>query len=100
MQFPGDYPMSPPFVRVVRPRFKFLTGEYALVDSSLYKPGLDKTKKIVSLISSPEPFGSLVKASSICPMSVHYVIFFSIIPFDDQIMHVLTFCQVPLMSCS
>ncbi|WAR12627.1 U2QL1-like protein [Mya arenaria] len=26
MQFPGDYPMSPPFVRVTRPRFKFLTG--------------------------------------------------------------------------
>ena len=26
MQFPGDYPMAPPFVRVIRPRFKFLTG--------------------------------------------------------------------------
>ncbi|XP_070574815.1 ubiquitin-conjugating enzyme E2 Q1-like [Ptychodera flava] len=26
MKFPKDYPMSPPFVRVLRPRFKFLTG--------------------------------------------------------------------------
>jgi ubiquitin-protein ligase len=24
--FPQDYPMSPPFVRVVKPRFEFLTG--------------------------------------------------------------------------
>ena len=26
MKFPKDYPMSPPFVRIIRPRFKFLTG--------------------------------------------------------------------------
>jgi len=26
MKFPKDYPMSPPFVRILRPRFKFLTG--------------------------------------------------------------------------
>ena len=26
MEFPPDYPMTPPFVRVLRPRFKFLTG--------------------------------------------------------------------------
>lgn len=26
MQFPGDYPYSPPFLRVVEPRFRFLTG--------------------------------------------------------------------------
>ena len=26
MKFPKDYPMNPPFVRVIRPRFKFLTG--------------------------------------------------------------------------
>lgn len=26
MQFPNDYPMAPPFVRVTKPRFKFLTG--------------------------------------------------------------------------
>jgi len=26
MSFPNEYPMKPPFVRVVRPRFKFLTG--------------------------------------------------------------------------
>ena len=27
MKFPKDYPMSPPFVRIVRPRFQFLTGK-------------------------------------------------------------------------
>ena len=27
MKFPKDYPMNPPFVRILRPRFKFLTGE-------------------------------------------------------------------------
>ena len=26
MKFPKDYPMCPPFVRIVRPRFQFLTG--------------------------------------------------------------------------
>lgn len=26
MKFPKDYPMNPPFVRVIRPRFQFLTG--------------------------------------------------------------------------
>ena len=26
MKFPKDYPMAPPFVRVIRPRFQFLTG--------------------------------------------------------------------------
>ncbi|XP_052232724.1 ubiquitin-conjugating enzyme E2 Q2-like isoform X1 [Dreissena polymorpha] len=30
MQFPGDYPMAPPFVRVIRPRFKFLTGHVTI----------------------------------------------------------------------
>ncbi|CAC5393197.1 UBE2Q [Mytilus coruscus] len=30
MQFPHDYPMTPPFVRVVRPRFKFLTGHITI----------------------------------------------------------------------
>lgn len=27
MKFPKDYPMHPPFVRVIRPRFRFLTGK-------------------------------------------------------------------------
>ena len=27
MKFPKDYPMNPPFVRIIRPRFRFLTGE-------------------------------------------------------------------------
>lgn len=26
MKFPKDYPMNPPFVRILRPRFQFLTG--------------------------------------------------------------------------
>ncbi|KAK7115500.1 ubiquitin-conjugating enzyme E2 Q1-like [Littorina saxatilis] len=30
MQFPGDYPFSPPFLRVLRPRFKFLTGHVTI----------------------------------------------------------------------
>ena len=32
MKFPQDYPSSPPFLRVIRPRFRFLTG--------LFKPGM------------------------------------------------------------
>lgn len=28
MKFPKDYPMNPPFVRILRPRFQFLTGTY------------------------------------------------------------------------
>jgi len=28
MKFPEDYPMAPPFVRVIRPTFKFLTGTH------------------------------------------------------------------------
>ncbi|KAI0210905.1 Ubiquitin-conjugating enzyme E2Q-like protein 1 [Lamellibrachia satsuma] len=30
MKFPEDYPMSPPFVRVIRPAFKFLTGHVTI----------------------------------------------------------------------
>ncbi|KAL5466769.1 hypothetical protein EMCRGX_G030918 [Ephydatia muelleri] len=30
MQFPKEYPMFPPFVRVIRPRFKFLTGHVTI----------------------------------------------------------------------
>ncbi|KAK3085847.1 hypothetical protein FSP39_009580 [Pinctada imbricata] len=30
MTFPTDYPMAPPFVRVVKPRFKFLTGHVTI----------------------------------------------------------------------
>ncbi|XP_006819488.2 ubiquitin-conjugating enzyme E2Q-like protein 1 [Saccoglossus kowalevskii] len=30
MKFPKDYPMSPPFVRVISPRFKFLTGHITI----------------------------------------------------------------------
>ena len=26
LKFPADYPMAPPFVRVVQPRFAFMTG--------------------------------------------------------------------------
>ncbi|KAK2193036.1 hypothetical protein NP493_18g08012 [Ridgeia piscesae] len=30
MKFPEDYPMAPPFVRVIRPTFKFLTGHVTI----------------------------------------------------------------------
>ncbi|XP_067651808.1 ubiquitin-conjugating enzyme E2 25-like [Haliotis asinina] len=30
MQFPQDYPYTPPFIRVIRPRFKFLTGHVTI----------------------------------------------------------------------
>lgn len=30
MKFPSDYPMAPPFVRVVKPRFAFLTGHVTI----------------------------------------------------------------------
>lgn len=30
MRFPEDYPMAPPFVRVIRPTFKFLTGHVTI----------------------------------------------------------------------
>jgi len=26
MRFPGDYPMNPPFVRVIRPKFRLMAG--------------------------------------------------------------------------
>lgn len=31
MKFPKDYPMNPPFVRVLRPKFQFLTGRKDLL---------------------------------------------------------------------
>lgn len=31
MKFPKDYPMTPPFVRILRPRFQFLTGELVAI---------------------------------------------------------------------
>ncbi|XP_050396863.1 ubiquitin-conjugating enzyme E2 Q1 [Patella vulgata] len=30
MQFPKDYPFSPPFIRVLRPKFQFLTGHVTI----------------------------------------------------------------------
>ncbi|XP_071092148.1 ubiquitin-conjugating enzyme E2 Q2-like [Haliotis cracherodii] len=30
MQFPQDYPFTPPFIRVISPRFKFLTGHVTI----------------------------------------------------------------------
>ncbi len=40
MEFPPEYPMAPPFVRVVRPRFRFLTGEIynRLAEGSFHGP--------------------------------------------------------------
>ncbi|CAH1780089.1 unnamed protein product, partial [Owenia fusiformis] len=30
MKFPASYPMEPPFIRVLRPKFKFLTGHVTI----------------------------------------------------------------------
>ena len=35
MKFPKDYPMSPPFVRIIRPRFQFHTGTPIII---IYAP--------------------------------------------------------------
>ncbi|XP_060583786.1 ubiquitin-conjugating enzyme E2 Q2-like [Ruditapes philippinarum] len=54
MQFPGDYPMAPPFVRVTRPRFKFLTGHVTIGGSicmeMLTKSGWTPTNDIESIL--------------------------------------------------
>ncbi|XP_045193955.2 ubiquitin-conjugating enzyme E2 Q2-like [Mercenaria mercenaria] len=54
MQFPGEYPMAPPFVRVTRPRFKFLTGHVTIGGSicmeMLTKSGWTPTNDIESIL--------------------------------------------------
>lgn len=54
MQFPGDYPMSPPFARVIRPRFKFLTGHVTIGGSicmeMLTKSGWTPTNDIEGIL--------------------------------------------------
>lgn len=54
MQFPSDYPMSPPFVRVVYPRFQFLTGHITIGGSIcmelLTKSGWRPTNDIESIL--------------------------------------------------
>ncbi|XP_064598982.1 ubiquitin-conjugating enzyme E2 25-like [Liolophura sinensis] len=54
MKFPSDYPMSPPFVRVIRPRFKFLTGHVTVGGSicmeMLTRSGWRPTNDIESIL--------------------------------------------------
>jgi len=54
MEFPPDYPMSPPFVRVLRPRIKFLTGHVTIGGSvcmeMLTKSGWRPTNDIESIL--------------------------------------------------
>lgn len=54
MQFPSDYPMAPPFVRVTRPRFKFLTGHVTIGGSicmeMLTRSGWTPTNDIESIL--------------------------------------------------
>ncbi|XP_048749146.1 ubiquitin-conjugating enzyme E2 Q1-like isoform X2 [Ostrea edulis] len=54
MMFPGDYPMSPPFVRVTTPRFKFLTGHVTIGGSicmeMLTKSGWTPTNDIENIL--------------------------------------------------
>ncbi|XP_074645730.1 uncharacterized protein LOC141902004 [Tubulanus polymorphus] len=59
MKFPKEYPMSPPFVRVIRPRFKFLTGHVTIGGSicmqmltrSGWSPGNDIESILVQIRS-------------------------------------------------
>ncbi|XP_076437807.1 uncharacterized protein LOC143276986 [Babylonia areolata] len=54
MQFPPDYPVSPPFLRVIRPRFRFLTGHVTIGGSicmqMLTKSGWQPTNDIESVL--------------------------------------------------
>lgn len=54
MMFPADYPMSPPFVRVTTPRFKFLTGHVTIGGSicmeMLTKSGWTPTNDIENIL--------------------------------------------------
>lgn len=54
MMFPPDYPMSPPFVRVTTPRFKFLTGHVTIGGSicmeMLTKSGWTPTNDIENIL--------------------------------------------------
>lgn len=54
MIFPQDYPMAPPFVRVLLPRFKFLTGHVTIGGSicmeMLAKSGWRPTNDIESIL--------------------------------------------------
>ncbi|GFR75314.1 ubiquitin-conjugating enzyme E2 Q2 [Elysia marginata] len=54
MRFPPDYPFSPPFIRVLRPRFQFLTGHVTLGGSicmqMLTKSGWQPSNDIESIL--------------------------------------------------
>lgn len=54
MKFPKDYPMVPPFVRVLRPKFKFLTGHITIGGSVcmqvLTRSGWQPTNDIESVL--------------------------------------------------
>jgi len=59
MKFPKDYPFSPPFIRVVRPRFQFLTGHVTvggsicmeLLTRSGWSPGNDIESILIQIRS-------------------------------------------------
>ena len=54
MKFPKEYPMVPPFVRVLRPKFKFLTGHITIGGSVcmqvLTRSGWQPTNDIESVL--------------------------------------------------
>ncbi|XP_045162138.2 serine/threonine-protein kinase 10-like [Mercenaria mercenaria] len=55
MQFPDEYPMAPPFVRVTRPRFKFFSGHVTIGGSicmeTLTKSGWTPTNDLQSILA-------------------------------------------------
>ena len=61
MKFPKDYPMNPPFVRVIRPRFKFLTGVCSFVSLPIRCVSLP-----IRCVSLSMPSGHITVGGSIC----------------------------------
>lgn len=74
MTFPGEYPMAPPFVRIIQPQFQFLTGHVTLGGSicmelltkSGWRPTYDIENLLIQIRSEilSDPNASLKKSSA------------------------------------
>lgn len=81
MKFPSDYPMAPPFVRVVKPRFEFLTGHVTVGGSVcmqvLTNSGWTPTNSVEGVIVqvraeiASDPKAQLDKARADVPYNEH-----------------------------